>query len=113
MAEDFTALQRELADEGVEIQMITLMGSTLSEWWITPAEADVQRWVEEYGWHGPVLRDRGFGYATFDEDLEALTGEDYGFPAWVLVDPEMKVVLGRIGYGDSSYEDVKEAIRSR
>ncbi len=110
MAQDFGGLQAELAAEGVDVQMVTLMGGPLSEWWTTPSSADVNSWVDDYGWHGPVLRDRGFAYATFDGDLEDVTGESYGFPAWVLVDPEMKVVMGRIGYGDSSYEDVKAAI---
>jgi len=113
MAQDFTALQEEMAAEDVEVQMVTLLGSSLSEWYLTPETEDVAGWVADYGWHGPVLADRGFAYATFETDIEELTGESYGFPAWVLVDPEMKVVLGRIGYGETSYEAVKEAIRAR
>ena len=112
MAEDFGPMQRELAAEGIDIQMVTLMGGPLSEWWTTPSTEDVAGWVDEFGWHGPVLSDRGFAYATYDGDLETYAGEDYGFPAWVLVDPEMRVRMGRIGYGDSSYDSVKELVRN-
>ena len=34
--------------------------------------------------------------------------EDYGFPAWIIVDPEMKLLFGNVGF--SSWDAVAEVI---
>ena len=109
MARDFGAFQEQMAAEGIPVEMVTYMGMSLSDP-LTPADAEtIDLWVETYGVHGPVLQDRGFAYAVFNDDVEEIAGEDFGWPAWVLVDPQMNLVDGFIGYG--SYDGIAAVLR--
>lgn len=109
MAETFPAMQEELAAEGVEVLMVTFFGNGLSDVLSSPDKATVDAWTEEFGNHGPIYYDRGFGYAVFPDFLLEATGEDFGYPAWVLVNPEMQVVHGSVGFG--SWDDTAKMIR--
>ncbi|MCP4920958.1 MAG: redoxin domain-containing protein [Proteobacteria bacterium] len=111
MAADFGALQEELAAEGIDAQMVTYMGVSLSDP-LQPADPEtIDLWIETYGSHGPVFQDEGFAYAVFNDDLQEISGDDsFGWPAWVLVGPDMKVVDGFIGYG--GFDDVAATIRA-
>ena len=109
MAATFPDMQSELADEGVEVLMVTFFGNGLSDPLGTPDASLVDAWTEEFGNHGPLYYDRGFGYAIFPDFLLEATGEDFGYPAWVLVNPQMEVVHGSVGFG--SWDEVSALIR--
>jgi thiol-disulfide isomerase/thioredoxin len=105
-AEEFVA---EMADEGIEVVVVSFLGAGLSAPYATPDEETHDSWVESFELTDPVLYDRGFTYALFPEFFESWSGEDFGYPAWIIVDPEMTLVFGNIGF--SSWDDVAEVIR--
>jgi thiol-disulfide isomerase/thioredoxin len=109
MAKTFPELQDALEAEGVEVMMVTFFGNGLSDPLGTPDKSLVDAWVEEYGNHGPLYYDRGFGYAIFPDFLRTATGEDFGYPAWVLVNPQMEIVHGSVGFG--SWDEAAGIIR--
>ena len=82
---------------GMEVRFVTLHGNGLSDSLTSPTEDIIDAWTEEYGNHGPVIYDRGYGVA-----MAASLIEDYGlsFPAWFIVDPEMTVLHAQTGFGD-------------
>lgn len=57
-----------------------------------------------------MLYDRGFGYAMFPEFAETFTGEDFGYPTWLIVDPDMNLMYANVGF--SSWDAVAEIIRA-
>jgi len=97
MAETAGDFQGTMADQGVEVRFVTLHGNGLSDSLTSPTEDIIDAWTEEYGNHGPVVYDRGYGVA-----MAASLIEDYGlsFPAWFIVDPEMTVIHAQTGFGD-------------
>ena len=106
-AEDFVA---EMAAEGVDVMVVSLIGAGLSEPYATPDAQTFTGWVGDYGLQDPVLYDRGFAYALFPGFIEAYSGDSFGFPTWLVVDPQMNLVHGNVGF--SSWDDVKTVIAS-
>ena len=104
MAESSEAFVAEMAEQGIEVMMVSLMGNGLSEPWVEPSLATVQSWVKAYDLEGPVLADRGFGYGL----LPPYFDYDYGFPAWMVVAPDMTIVKGGVGFG--SWDTIKGII---
>ena len=51
---------------------------------------------------------RGFAYALFPPFIESYSGDSFGYPTWLVVDPEMKLIHGNVGF--SSWDDVKAVI---
>ena len=104
-AEEFVA---GLAEEGVDVIVVSLLGAGLSEPFSTPDAQTFNAWVGEYGLQDPVLYDRGFAYALFPPFIESYSGDSFGYPTWLVVDPEMKLIHGNVGF--SSWDDVKAVI---
>lgn len=98
-----------LRAEGIPVRVITLMGAGLSQSTTTPPASTVDAWISRFGVDEPMLYDRGFGYAMFAPFLEDFSGEDFGYPAWVIVDPEMTLIYGNIGFGN--WDSVASVIR--
>lgn len=96
--------------EGYDVRVITMMGNGLSDPTGTPSEDIVNDWVEAHSMIEPVLYDRGFAYATFPDFILEYSGESFGFPAWLVVDPEMNLIHGNVGF--SSWDAVAEIIRA-
>jgi hypothetical protein len=107
MAEQAPAFVAEMAAAGVELRMISLMGNGLDHPWGTPSLSVVERWVEAFALDDPVLADRGYAYSLFPAYLGA---ESFGYPAWIVVDPEMKLVGGQVGF--SSWDAAREIIQA-
>lgn len=109
MAEGADAFAEEMAAEGIDVVPVTLLGAGLGEPFLTP-DADVHAdWVAAYGGDNPVLFDRGYSYALLPEFMEAETGEGFGYPAWIIVGPDMEIVHANVGF--SSWDAVAEVIR--
>lgn len=98
----------KMRGEGYKVRVITLMGNGLSDSLSTPSQELLNDWTEYFGITDPVLADRGYAYAVFAPYLTS-SGEGYGYPAWVLIGPDMTLRGGNIGF--SSWEDVAEMIR--
>lgn len=105
-AEEFAA---GLRAEGIPVRVVSFLGAGLSEPWVTPDADTFNEWVDSYSLQDPVLYDEGFGYALFPDFVEDFSGEDFGYPTWLLVDPDMKLFYGNVGFGD--WDSVAEVIR--
>jgi len=105
MAQQAPAFIEELASEGIDLRVISLMGDGLSNPWGTPSSAVVDGWVEAFSLDQPVLADRGYAYSLFPAYLGP---EDFGYPAWVVVNPQMQLVGGNVGF--SSWDTARELI---
>jgi hypothetical protein len=108
MASGAEAFVDELAEEGIDAVVVSLLGAGLSEPYATPDSQIFTDWVTEYSLQDPVLYDRGFAYALFPGFIEDYSGDSFGFPTWLVVDPEMTLVHGNVGF--SSWDDVKAVI---
>ena len=109
MATDFAELDEVLAADGIEIDMVTYMGNGLSDPLTPPSQEIVDQWQERFGTHGPLFLDRGFAYNTLHDFVEQQSDASFGFPAWVVLGPDMEILHGQIGYG--SYDEVETMIR--
>ncbi len=106
-AEDFVDA---MAAEGTEVMVVSLLGNGLSEPFGTPDADTFTSWVDSYSLTDPVLYDQGFAYALFPDFVTAHTGESFGYPTWLVVDPQMNLLDGNIGFG--SWDDVGDIIRA-
>jgi len=107
MAQGAPEFVAQMADEGVEVVMVSLMGAGLAAPWETPEPATVDSWIDAWLLEEPVLADEGAAYALLPDYL----GRDaFGWPAWVIVSPEMELVYGQVGFG--SWDSAAEVIRS-
>ena len=107
MAEQAPAFIAEMAAEGISVRLVSLMGDGLSNVIGTPSDATIDEWVEAFDLEDPVLADKGFAYALFPPFLGA---DSFGFPAWIVVDPEMKLLNGTVGF--TSWDTAAEWIRA-
>lgn len=108
MASESEAFLARMREAGIPVRAITILGNGLGEPWVTPDAEVVDEWVSSSGGADPVLADNGYGWSLFPSFFETATGESFGYPAWILVDPEMKIIKANIGY--SSWEPMEEAI---
>lgn len=108
MAQASDAFVADMEALGVDVMVVDLLGNGLSEPNVTPDAETLQDWVVDNGVSDPVLFDRGFGLAMFPDFVEEFSGEDFGYPTWLLVNPEMELVYGNVGFGD--WESVGDVI---
>ncbi|MCB9764453.1 MAG: hypothetical protein H6739_32060 [Alphaproteobacteria bacterium] len=100
----------QMRAEGIPVRVLTFMGNGLGDPRGTPPPEIVDQWSEQFEVTEPLLYDRGFTYALFPSYLLETTGEDFGYPAWLIVDPEMNVLMGNVGFGD--WNMAMDAIRA-
>lgn len=110
MASTAAAFVEEMAAEGVEVVVVSLLGAGLAEPHLSPPAEVYDDFVESYGHGDPILVDEGFGYAVFSRLAASDLGESFGFPTWVVVDPQMRLVHGNVGFSD--WDAVAQVIRS-
>ncbi|MCK6506434.1 redoxin domain-containing protein [Myxococcota bacterium] len=105
-AEDFV---QSMAAEGIEVVVVSLLGKGLAEPFSEPDEAVFDDWVATYQPSGPVLRDRGYGYALLPDLALSATGEEFGYPTWMVIAPDMTIAHVNVGFSD--WDAVAEVIR--
>jgi peroxiredoxin len=105
--EDFL---QSLRREGVSVNMISLMGKGLDEPWASPSRGIVDDWAEYFDLKEPVLIDRGAGIALLPDFYEDEYETSFGYPAWIILDPDMNVVRGFMGFSD--FDVAREVILS-
>ncbi len=91
--------------EGIEVVMLSFMGNGLDQPWETPPTSVIDNWVSQFNLEDPVLKDRGYAYSLFPKFFGS---ESFGFPAWLVVNPQMQFVNGKVGF--SSWEDARGMI---
>ena len=102
MAAESEAFKQELRVDGIPVRLVSVLGNGLGDVLGTPDSAVVDRWIENYSLTEPVLADKGWTYALFPEFMESSTGEEMGYPAWVVIGPDMRVIEGNVGFSDWS-----------
>jgi hypothetical protein len=108
MADTHDEFVQDMRAEGVPVRVITLMGNGLSATWETPSDETVQAWVTAYDLTEPVLADEAWTLSYFPTFIDGYSGEDYGYPAWIVVDPALRPIHGNVGF--SSWDAVSDVI---
>ena len=108
MADSSEEALTQMREQGIEVMMVSFLGNGLSAPFETPDTGTLTNWVEQYGLQDPVLYDEGFTYALFPDFVENFSGEGFGYPTWLLVDPQMTLVYGNVGFG--SWDDIQNKI---
>lgn len=105
-AEDEPAFVAAMADEGLEVEIITLLAPSLSETAYTASTEEIQTWIDAFGLESPVLGDRMWGLMVIGD----AAGEDFGYPAFAVVSPDLEVLDLHVGYG--GFDDMAAIIRA-
>jgi len=100
-APDFLA---EMDDLGIPTEFVSLLGEGLSNVIGEPSQSVFDSYLATYGHGGPLLKDRGFGYAVF----EPYWGDDLGYPTWAVIRPDMTVLY--VGKGFDSWDEARDVI---
>jgi hypothetical protein len=105
MAAAEPAFIEAMADEGIEVEVVTLMAPSLSNTAGTPTTSQLQQWVDSYDFHSPVLGDRVWGLSV----AQPLLADDFGYPASLIVAPDLTLIDTRVGFG--GFEAFADIIR--
>ena len=100
-APDFLA---EMDDLGIPAEFVSLLGEGLSNVVGEPSQSAFDSYQATYGHGGPLLKDRGFGYAVF----EPYWADDLGYPIWAVIRPDMSVLY--VGKGFDTWDEVRDLI---
>jgi hypothetical protein len=104
MASNEGAFEAAMAKEGIEVRSVTLLAPSLSAILDDTPQSTLEGWVETYGVSGPVLADRGWGYAIVEHFLGVKN-----YPTWTVISPDLRSIA--VGSGYDSHDPIAEAIR--
>lgn len=105
MADGEEAFIADMKAQGIDVHVITLLAPLLSDVFGETSKTKLTNWVNKYDLTSPVLGDRGWGLAIFEP---AIGADTVGYPSWVIVNPDLKVVAFDTGF--SSWDDFKMSI---
>jgi hypothetical protein len=108
MAAGATAFEASMADQGISARSVTLLAPSLSDPLGATSATALAAWASEFALEGPILADRGYGVWVVGRGAEATTGEAFGYPTWVVVDPALVVVSVHVGFG--SWDDAEAVV---
>ncbi len=106
MAGDEEAFVQSMAMQGIEVHVITLLAPSLANPLGETTTAMLDGWIDNYSLTSPVLADRAWGLSMF----LPLFAEQTGYPSWVMVDPELRVMDFASGYPANGFADMEAAI---
>jgi hypothetical protein len=95
----------DMAAQGIDVRMVTLLCPSLSDTVGTTTLPMLKSWIKKYSLTSPVLADRGWGLGMFEP---AIGAETVGYPSWVLVDPELNALDFGSGFG--GFAEIETAI---
>lgn len=95
--------------EGIPVREITLLGAGLAQPNESPSDAIIEQWIETFGIPDPVLKDRGYGLSVMASLAVNETGEGFGYPTWVVLDPQT-ILAVNVGYSD--WDGIEQIIRN-
>ncbi len=104
MASDEEAFIAAMAEQGIEVYVITLLAPSLSNTLGKTSTDQLENWTENFELTSPVLADRGWGLSAF----LPIFGEEVGYPSWVVVNPDLEVLQTGVGFG--TFEDIEAII---
>jgi hypothetical protein len=107
MADEAPAFLDDMADAGIAVEFVSLLGEGLSNVVGEPTQAAFEDYIEDHGHGGPLVKDRGFGYAMFKPWWDEM-GEDLGYPTWAVVRPDMTLLT--VGKGFQSWDEIEVLI---
>jgi hypothetical protein len=105
MATDEEQFVADMEAQGTPVRVITLLAPSLADPLGLTTTTMLHQWIDNFHLTTAVLGDRGWGISIFGP---ALGADNLGYPSWVLVDPELKVI--NFGEGYSSFDEHKAAI---
>lgn len=88
------AFVADMAAQGIAVHVVTLLAPSLDDTLGETTTEMLAIWRDSYGLTSPVLADRGWGLTVF---LAAI-GDSTGYPSWVIVDPELRVLDFNTGF---------------
>lgn len=100
MASQTEAALAALRADGYDVRALSLLGQSASAPSLPPSEETLEDWVQTHGAQDPVFADQGAAFALLSAFLLPYTGDGWRYPPVVVVDPEMKLVDGFIGFSD-------------
>ena len=104
MAQQAPDFLTEMDDLGIPSEFLSMLGEGLSNVVGEPGQSAFDDYLAAYGHGGPLLKDRGFGYAIFQPYWE----DDLGYPTWAVIRPDMTVLY--VGKGFDSWDQVRDLI---
>ncbi len=102
-ADEEEAFVASLEAQGLPVHVITLLAPSLSNTAGTPTHAELQDWIDGFALTSPVLADRVWGLSVVGQQIP----DDFGYPTFVVVAPDLTIVDIQVGFGDwSSLEEI-------
>jgi hypothetical protein len=100
MAQDQEQFISDMADQGATVKVITMLCPALDDPVGETTQSMMTSWQESFslGEASPVLGDRAWGITM----LLPYFPEEFGYPGWILVDPELRVMEWGSGFQDFS-----------
>jgi thiol-disulfide isomerase/thioredoxin len=104
MADAEPAFMEELAMQGIEVEVVTLLAPSLANPLGDTTTGMLTQWSNNYGIASPVLADRSWGIAMF----APLFGDQVAYPSWVVADENLQVI--EVGSGFDNFDAARAAI---
>lgn len=98
------AFVADMAAQGIAVHVVTLLAPSLDDTLGETTTEMLTTWRDSYALTSPVLADRGWGLSVFAPAI----GDGTGYPSWVIVDPELRVIDFDTGF--QSFAPFKSAI---
>lgn len=95
----------DMAAQGIKVHVLTLLAPSLADPLGDTTLPMLKTWISTYKLKSPVLEDRGWGISEFEPAIGAMS---LGYPSWVIVDPNLKVIDFMSGFG--TWDDFKTEI---
>lgn len=95
LATDEEKLVSDMAAQGIEVKVVTLLAPSLSNVFGLTTQKMLQNWTNNFKLMSPVLADRGWGVSIF----EPVFADQIGYPSYAVVSPDLKVLDMQAGYG--------------
>lgn len=119
MAAAAEAFKVKAEEEGLDVELITLLADSLSTVNLPADLATRQQWADTYGLSSPVLGDEGFAYALFPPYFEDGSA---GYPTSAVIAPDGRLLGLYGGFGvrldsdgnvvGNTYDDLADMIRA-
>ena len=109
MASAAPAFEEDMAARGLNVYGITLLAPSLAAILDDTSPSTLDAWSDAFDLHSPVLGDRGWGYNV----LGSYVGiENFAYPTWAVVTPDLEVISAGTGYGDGMWDDIAAIIEA-
>ncbi|MEZ4300105.1 MAG: redoxin domain-containing protein [Polyangiaceae bacterium] len=107
MASEEEAFVEEMAAQGIEVHVITLLCPSLSNVLGNTTTSMLKSWINKYNLTSPVLADRGWGLSIFEP---AIGVDNIGYPSYAVVAPDLTVLDFQTGFG--SFDELAAIIQA-